>query len=184
MMRVPLLYAANTAILRTARLELRPLVPDDARHFAELLAGDPAAIAMLSHMPDPLTVPAAREWIELRTCAGGHVFALRLLASGAFVGTSGFGGPRDGIPGFGYWIGGPYRGLGFATEAGHALVAHARRLGVRRMVAETFPGNAASERVLEKLGFSVDGPVERVYPLRGGLRRLTLHSLSIPDLVV
>ncbi|MBI1244190.1 MAG: GNAT family N-acetyltransferase [Alphaproteobacteria bacterium] len=161
---------------------MRPLVPDDARHFADLLGADPAAIAMLSHMPDPLTVEAAREWIELRTGPGGHVFALR-DASGTFVGTSGFGGPRDGIPGFGYWIGAAYRGNGYATEAGDAIVAHARRLGVKRMVAETFPGNAPSERVLVKLGFRAEGPVIRNYPLRGGWRQLTLHVLELRDLV-
>ena len=83
MMRVPLLYAINTAVLKSPRLELRPLVPDDARHFSALLGNDGAAIAMLSHMPDPLTVLAAREWIELRTGPGGHVFALR-LADGTF----------------------------------------------------------------------------------------------------
>lgn len=182
-MRVPLLYATNTALLSTPHLTLRPLVPDDGRYFAELLGADPAAIAMLSHMPDPLTVAAAREWIELRTGPGGHVFALR-LPDGTFVGTSGFGGPRDGVPGFGYWIGAPFRGLGYATEAGNACIAHARRLGVRRMVAETFPGNAASVRVLEKLGFRAEGPVDRNYPLRGGWRKLTLHTLEIPDLIV
>jgi RimJ/RimL family protein N-acetyltransferase len=47
------------------------------------------------------------------------------------------------------------------------------------MVAETFPGNRASERVLAKLGFVPQGPVERHYPMRGGWRRLTFHSLSI-----
>jgi [ribosomal protein S5]-alanine N-acetyltransferase len=182
-MRVPLLYATNTALLATPNLRLRPLVPDDGRHFAELLGADPAAIAMLSHMPEPLTVEAAREWIELRTGPGGHVFAVR-LADGTFVGTSGFGGPRDGVPGFGYWIGAPFRGRGYATEAGNACIAHARRLGVRRMVAETFPGNAASVRVLEKLGFLAEGPVERNYPLRGGWRTLTLHNLDIPELIV
>jgi RimJ/RimL family protein N-acetyltransferase len=50
------------------------------------------------------------------------------------------------------------------------------------MVAETFPGNAASVRVLEKLGFRAEGPVERNYPLRGGRRTLTLHNLEIPEL--
>jgi RimJ/RimL family protein N-acetyltransferase len=181
-MRVPPLFAANASVLRTRRLELRPLSPEDSRHFADLLGSDPPAIAMLSHMPDPLTVEAAREWIELRTGPGGHVFALR-LADGTFVGTSGFGGPRDGVPGFGYWIGAAHRGQGLATEAGEAIVAHARRLGVRRMVAETFPGNAPSERVLEKLGFRSEGPVIRNYPLRGGWRQLTLHVLELRDLV-
>ena len=172
------LYAPNEACLYTQRLVLEPLRTTHAPAFAALLGPDPAAIAMLSHMPDPLTAKEAAEWIALRTGPGGHVFAL-FLADGSFVGTSGFGGPRDGVPGFGYWIGAAYRGLGYATEAGAACVARARSLGVRQMVAETFPGNRASERVLAKLGFVPQGPVERHYPMRGGWRRLTFHSLSI-----
>jgi len=172
------LYVANTARLQTRHLILEPLLVADAPAFAQLLGPDPAAIAMLSHMPEPLTVAAAAEWIALRTGPGGHVFAVR-LADGSFVGTSGFGGPREGVPGFGYWIGAAYRGRGYATEAGLACIVHARKLGVRQMVAETFPGNAASERVLAKLGFKPQGPVERNYPMRGGWRRLTFHSLTI-----
>ena len=182
-MRGPDLFVANTARLQTSRLVLEPLLSTDAPAFAALLAPDAAAIAMLSHMPDPLSVSAAREWIELRTGPGGHVFAIRLAEDGRFVGTSGFGGPRDGVPGFGYWIGAEFRGLGYATEAGRACIARARKLGVRKMVAETFLGNTASERVLAKLGFVAEGPVERNYPLRGGWRRLTFHSLTLPDLV-
>ena len=181
-MRVPDLFVANRARLQTDRLTLEPLLSADAPAFAALLAPDAAAIAMLSHMPDPLTVAAARDWIDLRTGPGGHVFAVR-LHDGRFIGTSGFGGPRDGVPGFGYWIGAVFRGTGYATEAGQACIAQARKLGVRKMVAETFLGNAASERVLAKLGFVAEGPVERNYPLRGGWRRLTFHSLTLPDLL-
>jgi RimJ/RimL family protein N-acetyltransferase len=172
------LYAPNEASLHTQRLTLAPLRATHAAAFAALLGPDRAAIAMLSHMPDPLTPQAAADWIALRTGPGGHVFAL-FLADGSFVGTSGFGGPRDGVPGFGYWIGAAYRGLGYATEAGAACIARARALGARQMVAETFPGNRASERVLAKLGFVPQGEVERHYPLRGGWRRLMFHSLSI-----
>lgn len=172
------LYVPNDVRLQTPRLILEPLRTIHAPAFAALLGPDPGAIAMLSHMPEPLTAKAAAEWIELRTGPGGHVFAL-FLADGSFIGTSGFGGPRDGVPGFGYWIGATYRGLGYATEAGQACIARARTLGARQMVAETFPGNRASERVLAKLGFVPQGPVERHYPLRGGWRRLTFHSLKI-----
>jgi RimJ/RimL family protein N-acetyltransferase len=182
-MRVPDLLTANTARIETPRLVLLPLVASDAPAFAALLGPDRDAIAMLSHMPDPLTVENAREWIALRTGPGGHVFALR-RHDGTFVGTSGFGGPRDGIPGFGYWIGAAYRGSGYATEAGFACLTQARRLGVRKMVAETFPGNLASERVLAKLGFVPEGPVDRLYPLRGGWRRLTFHSVVLAPLPV
>lgn len=172
------LYSPNTAVLQDDTLTLRPLVPEDAAHFERLLGPDADGVAMTSHLPYPLRAAQAREWIVMRTGPGGHVFGV-LDAAGRFMGSMGFGGPKDGVPGFGYWIGLPYRNKGYATRAGRLCVAHAKALGVKRMVAETFPGNEASARVLAKLGFKSAGPVDRFYPLRGGDRVLNLHLLDI-----
>lgn len=50
------------------------------------------------------------------------------------------------------------RGRGLATEAAGAVVAYAFDvLGVDEVVAYTSPGNAASQRVMEKLGMTVRG---------------------------
>lgn len=47
-----------------------------------------------------------------------------------------------------------YWGQGYATEAGRAVIAHAfDTLGVESLFAGHHPDNAASRRVLEKLGF-------------------------------
>lgn len=52
-------------------------------------------------------------------------------------------------------------GHGIATEAAGALVAHALgALGLRRLVAVTYPDNHASQRVLDKLGFERRGFIE------------------------
>jgi RimJ/RimL family protein N-acetyltransferase len=49
-------------------------------------------------------------------------------------------------------------GLGIATEAAGALVAHALGpLALARVVAVTYPENLASQRVLDKLGFERRG---------------------------
>lgn len=53
-----------------------------------------------------------------------------------------------------YSLGKPYWGQGFATEAARALVRFAfERTGWDRIVAAILPGNIASRRVLEHLGF-------------------------------
>jgi RimJ/RimL family protein N-acetyltransferase len=50
------------------------------------------------------------------------------------------------------------RGKGIATEAAGAAIAYAlETLGVYEVVAYTSPGNAASMRVMEKLGMTVRG---------------------------
>lgn len=50
------------------------------------------------------------------------------------------------------------RGAGIATEAGRAAIDYAfRELGADEVVAYTSPGNAASLRVIEKLGMQLRG---------------------------
>ena len=57
----------------------------------------------------------------------------------------------------GYWIGREYWGRGIATEAGAAWRDHGLgALGLTRIVSMISPENAASRRIAEKLGFTVE----------------------------
>jgi RimJ/RimL family protein N-acetyltransferase len=49
-----------------------------------------------------------------------------------------------------------HRGRGFALEAATATLAHARELGLQRLMAITTPDNAASQKLLKKLGMAFD----------------------------
>lgn len=166
--------------ITTSRLILRPLASADAVHFARLLGPDHDAVQQMAQMPDPCTEEAARGWIEARLGPGAYVFGIVRCADQEFLGVAGFGGPPD-LPEMGYWIGSPYRGRGYATEAIMALVEHARRGGVPRLHADTFPGNPASARVLAKAGFIAIGIVERDFPARGGRRELTRHLIEFVE---
>ena len=76
-------------------------------------------------------------------------------ASGLVVGGIGFfGPPLGGEAEIGYGIVPSRQGRGYATEAVQAMLAMAwADSRVRIVVAGTHPGNAASQRVLEKAGF-------------------------------
>jgi [ribosomal protein S5]-alanine N-acetyltransferase len=76
-------------------------------------------------------------------------------ASGLVVGGIGFfGPPLGGEAEIGYGIVPSRQGRGYATEAAQAMLAMAwADSRVRTVVAGTEPGNAASQRVLEKAGF-------------------------------
>lgn len=64
-------------------------------------------------------------------------------------------------PDIGYAFLPAYRGLGYATEAAGAMLAHAwDSLGLPRVYAITSPDNDASIRVLERLGFVSNGQME------------------------
>jgi ribosomal-protein-alanine N-acetyltransferase len=68
----------------------------------------------------------------------------------------------------GYWIDGEYQGQGFATEAvGNALALAFGALGLHRVQAAVMPHNAASLRVLAKLGFRKEGECARYLQIAG-----------------
>jgi RimJ/RimL family protein N-acetyltransferase len=66
----------------------------------------------------------------------------------------------------GYWLGVPFWGLGYATEAARLVISYGFvRLQLHRIQARCFPRNRASARVLEKAGMRYEGL------LRGYLRK-------------
>ena len=99
----------------------------------------------------PGPVPAAGD-------AAGEAWGHRQVverSSGLVVGGIGFfGPPLGGEAEIGYGIVSSRQGRGYATEAVQAMLAMAwADSRVRTVVAGTDPGNAASQRVLEKAGF-------------------------------
>lgn len=168
-------------VVTSQRLTFRPLAPEDGAHFARLLGPDPDAIRQMAQMPDPCTEPAARRWIQTRLGPGGHVFAILQRADGEFIGVIGFGG-APAMPEMGYWIGKPFRGQGYATEAIACIVDYAANIGVPQIHADTFPDNPASARVLQKAGFVTTGIVERIFPARGGRRELFRHVRRLAEI--
>jgi RimJ/RimL family protein N-acetyltransferase len=66
----------------------------------------------------------------------------------------------------GYWLGVPFWGQGYATEAARLVISYGFvRLQLHRIQARCFPRNRASARVLEKVGMRYEGL------LRGYLRK-------------
>lgn len=76
----------------------------------------------------------------------------------------------DGIYTLSYWLGRPYWGFGYASEAVRKVVAFAfNTLKVETVLATWFEGNPASEQVLEKLGFVPDRDYREEVLARGSL---------------
>ena len=163
-------------MLQSERLVLRLLRLEDGEDIVRLLAGDREAILMMSQMPDPCTEAAAREWIARHARPAVTAFAITRRDDAAFLGSIEFAGLPE-MPGIGYWIGRPYWGQGFATEALGLVIGYARHLGAKGLQAETFPDNPASARVLAKCGFQDRGTVRRNHPRRGALTRVHVHVL-------
>ena len=71
---------------------------------------------------------------------------------------------RDSEAELGYWIGVPYWGRGFASEAARELLRHAfEDLDLRCVWCGYYAGNERSKRILEKLGFRYRRTIENVF---------------------
>ena len=162
-------------VIKTPRLRLRPWCEADATPLFEL-ARDPR-IGMLCGWKPFERIDDAHEALST-VLAAPDSYAVTLASTGELVGSIALRIDADTTDGtvadIGYWIGAPYWGNGYATEAGHAIIERARELGVSTIILTYFDGNEASRRVSEKLGFTWQSRDEDVeYPLIG--RRLTVH---------
>jgi RimJ/RimL family protein N-acetyltransferase len=148
--------------LVTHRLVLRPPAREDAPHV-QRLAGAREIAANTATIPHPYPDGAAEAWIEqaaLELAEGRGATFMALRRQGAVVvGTVGLRiEPQHRRAELGYWIGVPYWGQGFATEAAEAVVRYGfEELGLHRVFATHYRRNPASGRVLEKLGMSYEG---------------------------
>jgi RimJ/RimL family protein N-acetyltransferase len=77
----------------------------------------------------------------------------------------------------GYWLFAQARGRGTATTAARFLAEHGFSLGAVRIEARVFVGNTASERVLERAGFTREGILRSMPRRAGGRADMTVFSL-------
>ncbi len=172
--------------LRTPRLTLRSLRPSDAGPMG-LWCGQFKVASMLARVPHPYPPGAAEAYIEsvLSGRAGETVWAMDAgLSEGPdFLGAVSLKGrPGDAARGFGYWVGPPAWGLGYATEAATAVIAHAFDDPALAAIDTTvYVDNAASRRVLDKLGFRASGRGEKLCPARGTVVAEDLLTLDRAD---
>jgi RimJ/RimL family protein N-acetyltransferase len=132
------------------------LVPCSVARARAILSGDLSGVTPARGWPHADTHDALRPFAEHGSDDVPGPFLVVL--DGAVIGDCGWYGPPgdDGEVEIGYGLAAPFRGRGLGTEAVRALVEWVRaQPGVTRIVAETDATNAASRRVLERLGFTI-----------------------------
>lgn len=169
-------------VLETDRLRLRPLASRDAPAVAEL-AGRREIWQTTLNIPHPYEPAMAVEWIA------GHEPAFRRLQlvnfglferpTGDLVGTVGLSLKLEHRRGeLGYWIGVPFWGRGYATEAVRALIDWAfPTFDLHRVEAHHFEGNDASGAVMRKVGMSYEARVRE--PVLKDGKFLDIHAYAI-----
>lgn len=159
---------SDTAAVRleNQRVYLRPLTSTDIPDVREIMYYDgraasssEEALAMLARIHDDVARDESLHW---------GVF---LQETDVCVGTCGFyRGFAGGAGEIGYVLRERYRGAGIMTTAVTLVIEYGfGALGLQRIVADVAPDNAASIRLLERLGFRLEGDNE-------GYRRYGLPS--------
>lgn len=155
------LLPANQPTLYTSRLMLRPFSLADAPAVQQL-AGDWQVAATTLTIPHPYADGVAVEWIRSHPSqyeAGqGVIFAIA-LPDNTLIGSIGLGVIQEfQLAELGYWVGVPYWGKGYCTEAAKTLVDFGFQvLGLNRIQSTHFSQNPASGRVMQKIGMQKEG---------------------------
>ena len=152
------LLRIDCPVLVTDRLVLRKPHETDAEDLARL-ANNARIAAMLTRMPHPYGMTEAEDFLSrAETRASGCIYAVTLAANGQFIGCAGLEDSRGNGLELGYWIGQPFWGNGYATEAAQALVDVAfRNTAIDVLRASCRVSNGASRRVIHKCGFQFAG---------------------------
>lgn len=158
--------------IATGRLVLRPPHPDDLGRCAELL-GDYEVSKMLSRVPYPYDLEQGRRYLERsvarwKTAGTADELGFHVDHEGELIGGLGFKKLQE-TPEIGYWLGRPYWGKGFMSEALTAAIGWVFDNTAHDLLAcEAMTENPASIKVMEKAGFRPVGEVGCASVSRGG----------------
>jgi RimJ/RimL family protein N-acetyltransferase len=142
-------------VLKTERLTLRAPRHEDVKAIV-LLADDRRIAENTARIPHPYGIDDAEQFIAAVNKRDGEACFVITL-DGAPLGACGVDLREDG-PEVCYWLGVPYWGRGFATEAVRAVIDHAfGDLDHETLQSGARVSNPAARRVLEKCGFQWTG---------------------------
>lgn len=152
--------------LVTPRLMLRSFTQADAE-TVKLLAGATEVAQHTTNIPHPYQIEHAQEWISTHATDFDNrrnlTLAIQENKSNQLIGCISL---RLDDANFkaemGYWLGVPYWGRGYATEAGAALIRYGfEHLNLNRIAAYHFASNPASGRVMQKIGMTREGQLRQ-----------------------
>ena len=172
--------------LETERLILRPFAVSDAGDV-QRLAGVRAIADTTLNIPHPYGDGVAEEWISNHQGTfddgKGVTFAITSRSDGSLFGAISLMGMVEGHQAeLGYWIGEPFWGQGFCTEAACAVLDYAfGSLGLVRVHACHIKRNPASGRVMQKLGMRHEGSLSQHVKKGHRLEDLALYGILKED---
>ena len=144
--------------LETERLRIRPYSEADIPELLPLIGTREVAAKHVPALP-LYTEQDARAFLELANEPDKLWLAVTLRADGRQIGGIGLRIEQQHQHAeLGYWLGVPFWGQGYATEAAREVIRHGfEDLRLHRIFASHFQHNPASGNVLKKLGMRYEG---------------------------
>lgn len=165
--------------IKTERLTLRQLTLEDAPALSRLVSNYDIS-RMTGSFPYPLPLISAEFRIMYLRARRRQKLAYPYAITrngGELLGMADlFRDSPDAVLEIGYWIGKPFWGQGYASEAARGIIDEARtQLGAKNIIAGAFSDNPASLRVLKKLGFMPTGETQMYFSMA---RLEKVHSMA------
>ena len=165
----------ETPVLESVRLRLRPRRVEDADALHSSFA-DPEVVQYWSNAPHTSVeqtrarfARAAPEW---------RCWAVTFKEDDTAIGFVAAGEKRQGnVTEVGYMLARDQWGKGLAAEAVSVVIDQIFAEGQRRVFADTDPDNMASRKLLERLGFKLEGYLRAEWETHIGVRDTTLYGL-------
>lgn len=150
--------ATTPPTLETVRLKLRPYAEADIAELLPLIGTREVAATTL-RIAHPYTEQDAKDFLKLAEEPGRLWLAATLRSDGRQIGGIGLRiDEQHQHAELGYWLGVPYWGQGYATEAAGEMLRYGfEDLKLQRIFASHFKHNPASGRILVKLGMRHEG---------------------------
>jgi RimJ/RimL family protein N-acetyltransferase len=144
--------------LETARLRLRPYTETDIAEMLPLIGTREVAATTL-RIAHPYTEKDATGFLALTRDPDKLWLAITLRTDGSQIGGVGLRlDEQHQHAELGYWLGVPYWGKGYATEAAQEMMRYGfEELHLHRIFASHFKHNPTSGRILMKLGMRHEG---------------------------
>ena len=148
----------SPATLQTERLRIRPYSEADIPDLLPLISAREVAATTL-RIAHPYTEQDAWAFLELAKEPDKLWLAITLRTDGRQIGGIGLRIHREHQHAeLGYWLGVPYWGQGYATEAAREVLHYGfEDLGLHRIFASHFKHNPTSGKILRKLGMRYEG---------------------------
>jgi len=143
--------------LETERLRLRPYTEADIPELLPLIGT--REVAATTRIMHPYTEQDAKNFLVLAQDPDKIWLAVTLRSDGRQIGGVGLRVERQHQNAeLGYWLGVPYWGQGYATEAARGILRYGfQELHLHRIYASHFKQNPASARILQNLGMRYEG---------------------------